>query len=181
MMTIICENGHLDDQDDEEDRDDHNDHDDHDYPDDVFMVKMTNLHPTSLIAPLRNWDITVTPRPLPLTTTTWALMVMTMMMIMIMIMIMIMVMKKIMIMMMMMMIMISIMIMIMIKIMNGGDQDIGVIAMTSMMMNMRGWAKTKDHNYLHGLSLSFEILSNHQCGGVSHKTHPNPNLMKDKC
>ena len=53
-LMMICENGHLDDQDDEEDRDDHNDHDDHDYPDDVFMVKMTNLHPTSLIAPLRN-------------------------------------------------------------------------------------------------------------------------------
>ena len=39
---------------------------------------------------------------------------------------------------------------------------------------------TKDHNYLHGLSLSFEILSNHQGGGVSHKTHPNPNLLIDR-
>ena len=34
------------------------------------IMMLTNLHPTSLMAPLRNWDITVTPRPLPLTTTT---------------------------------------------------------------------------------------------------------------
>ena len=34
------------------------------------IMMLTNLQPTSLMAPLRNWDITVTPRPLPLTTTT---------------------------------------------------------------------------------------------------------------
>ena len=44
-----------------------------------MTMLMRNLHPTSLIAPLRNWDITVTPRPLPLTTTTWVIMMMVMM------------------------------------------------------------------------------------------------------
>ena len=51
-----------------------------------------------------------------------------------------------------------------------------MILMMTMKVKMTQM-KVIDDDYLHCLPLPFEILGNHQGGGVPHKTHPNSYLQ----